>query len=278
MTGKVLLTGATGYVGGVLRASLAARHDLTCLGLSRGAGPDLRDREAVLALAERPAFETIIHAAGTTDLAACEASPRHAWEANVLPVAHLAEAFPGARLILVSTDHVFPGDRGGYREGDTPNPCNAYGRSKLAAETAGMLFARRFIALRLSALYDRDAAFLRFLEGELSAGRPVEAFTDAYYSPCWHGDFTALVARLLGPGAPDQGVFHACGPRLSRWEFARLFAHARGFDPELVRPAPRGAGSRMMADLSLDCPETCARLGHRVTPHAEALGRLAAGA
>jgi dTDP-4-dehydrorhamnose reductase len=274
MKPRVLVTGATGHLGQGLMRGLDGRHDLTPLGFSRGAGPDLRDREAVRALASRGEFDTIVHLAGTKDLSACEADPRHAWELNVLPLVHLAEAFPKAWLILISTDYVFAGDRGGYTESDAPAPGTAYGRAKAAAEFAGALFAPCFTVIRLSALYDRQATFPRFLEAELSAGRPVEAYIDAFYTPTWHEDFCAILDRLLGLDVPAQGVFHVCGPRISRYAFAHFYAEARGFDPALIRAAKRGADSRLLPDLSLDCQETCARFGFTITPHAEAIARL----
>ncbi len=271
---RVLVTGATGHLGGALLRGLGGRHDLTPLGFSRGEGPDLRDREAVQAFAARGSFDTIVHLAGTKDLAACEASPRHAWELNVLPLVHLAEAFPRAWIILISTDYVFSGDRGGYTERDAPAPGTAYGRAKAAAEFAGALFAPCFTVIRLSALYDRAAAFPKFLEAELSAGRPVDAYIDVFYTPTWHEDFCAILDRLLGMEVSAQGVFHVCGPRISRYAFAHFYAQARGFDPALVRAAKRGPENRLLPDLSLDCQETCARFGLSITPHADAIARL----
>lgn len=272
LTSRILLTGATGYVGSTLRGPLERHAAVNSLGFTRGGGPDLRDRDAVKALAGP--YDAIVHLAGTKDLGVCDRDPRLAWELNVLPVVHLAEAFPEARFIFISSDHVFPGTRGGYREDEAPDPCNAYGRTKAAAEAAGPLFNRNFATVRVSALYDRNAAFPRFLEAELSAGRTVDAFEDAFYSPCWHEDLTALVLALLEAEAPARGIFHACGPRISRYEFARLYAEHRGHGSGLVRPVARGQ-ARVMPDLSLDGEATLARFGLRMTLHGEALDRLA---
>jgi dTDP-4-dehydrorhamnose reductase len=229
----------------------------------------------VLAFAAEGGYDTIIHLAGTKDLAACEADPRHAWELNVLPLVHLAEAFPKAWFIFISTDYVFPGDRGGYTERDAPAPGTAYGRAKAAAEFAGALYAPCFTVVRLSALYDHEAAFPRFLETELSAGRSVDAYIDVFYTPTWHEDFSGIMDCLLGMEVSAQGVFHVCGPRISRYAFAHFYARVRGFEQGLVRAVKRGPDCRLLPDLSLDCQETCARFGLTVTPHAEAIAKLA---
>ena len=56
------------------------------------------------------------------------------WEVNVEGSAAVAEAARGLRLVHLSSDIVFDGTRGRYREEDAPAPVNAYGRSKAEAE------------------------------------------------------------------------------------------------------------------------------------------------
>uniref|UniRef100_UPI000ADB98E1 SDR family oxidoreductase n=1 Tax=Rhodothermus marinus TaxID=29549 RepID=UPI000ADB98E1 len=78
----------------------------------------------------------VINCAAMTQVDRCEIEKEACWRVNVEAVetlARLCRQF-GARLIQVSTDFVFDGTAGPYRETDRPNPINFYGRSKLASE------------------------------------------------------------------------------------------------------------------------------------------------
>src|SRR5581483_5276147 len=104
---------------------------------------DVTDQRAVTAAlaASRPAV--VIHAAAMADVDACEREPERAEAVNARGTAHVADACAslGARLIYVSTDYVFDGEAGPYREDDPPQPLSVYGRTKLAGERAAAALA-----------------------------------------------------------------------------------------------------------------------------------------
>ena len=103
---------------------------------------------------------------------------------------HAACVQRGARLIQISTDCVFAGDRGGYAEDDRPDPADLYGRSKLAGEPEG----EGVLTLRTSMLgreLDRASGLLEWflaVRGE-ARGYPRAVFT---------GPTTPVLARLIG--------------------------------------------------------------------------------
>ncbi|PYR37625.1 MAG: hypothetical protein DMF89_11530 [Acidobacteria bacterium] len=273
-----LLTGADGYVGRHLSARLRARGQV--VGLSRsgraGIACDLRDLRAVGELARALRPTCIVHAAGLMDLAACERSPDAAYDTNVTTTLNLLRAWPGVPLLYVSTEYVFSGTDGWYQESSPVAPRTAYGRSKMCAEATGHLLAGgAFTSIRVSTLYDETATFIRFLSGELVAGRQVDCLTNAYYSPTFVDDFAAAFIRLIDtPARPS--VVHVAGPRTSRYEFARQYARAFGFDERLIRPAQLPADNRFLSpDLSLATPLAATTLGFVPTDHAVALSQIA---
>ena len=69
-----------------------------------------------------------------TNVDACESDRLGAWKANALGPKNVALAAKdiGAKLIYVSTDYVFDGERGMYREDDPTTPINCYGESRIA--------------------------------------------------------------------------------------------------------------------------------------------------
>jgi dTDP-4-dehydrorhamnose reductase len=282
MQKTVLVAGAGGFVGRQIAAFLRSDHHV--VGLGRGQRSlqdgDLREDLADPACIDRrPALvrpDVIVHAAGNKNLAECAHTPNLAWDSNVRSVEHLRRAFPDVPLIYISTDYVFRGADGGYEESSATSPSTAYGQSKLCGELAGRLVgAAPFTAVRVSALYASDAAFLTFLDRELSNGRAVECFTDAHYSPTFRDDLMGALAWLLdADGWP--AILHVCGERVSRYEFARTFAAVHGFDSALVLPTTldRPAIGPLFPDLSMSCATAHRLFGFVPTAHEIALAQL----
>ncbi|MFD0652264.1 sugar nucleotide-binding protein [Streptomyces malaysiensis subsp. malaysiensis] len=138
---RILLLGASGYVGGALWSEWSARHTVVGTCASRpvpGLVPlDLRDQEALRRLLDQ-GFDLVVHAAGLVDLSDAERQPELARQLNAASVATLRDAVrgTGTRILLLSTDNVFDGTADTYTEGDERAPVNAYGHSKRAAEDA----------------------------------------------------------------------------------------------------------------------------------------------
>lgn len=206
---RILLLGATGYVGGVLAHELGARHQV--VGTSRRDLPGLRcvDLEDATGLAglAREGFDLVVHAAGIVDLAEAEADPARAMALNAGSVAVLVEALRDlpARLVLFSSDNVFAGTQDTYTEADAIGPVNAYGRSKGAAEAA-LAADPRHLALRIPIVYGRSPWSDRFLNRFARPETPAQ--TDIVCAPVYVFDL---------PGALEQlwdlsGVVHYAGP------------------------------------------------------------------
>jgi dTDP-4-dehydrorhamnose reductase len=113
---------------------------------------DITDARQVAAVFNAMAPEVVVHAAAYTDVARAERERERCWRTNVAGTRHVARAAAdaGAILIQISTDYVFEGRRGGYREEDVPGPAlNYYALSKIAAEEVART-APRHLVLRTS--------------------------------------------------------------------------------------------------------------------------------
>src|ERR1700682_5361683 len=154
-----------GGVGGRLVERLAAAGERVA---ATGRGPrrdalrgveyvdlDLRNAGKLGELIESLRPRSVLHAAGMTDGAACEGDPVGAWALNVRAVEEGAAACRsvGARLIALSTDYVFDGERGPYGEDDAPNPRGVYARTERAGEEAALLLATDRAVCRLAGVY-----------------------------------------------------------------------------------------------------------------------------
>ena len=140
---RLLITGGSGLLGSNIAKLATSKFDVHATYNENEVnmknvhffGIDLTRKEQ-LAKIEKIKPDFIIHCAALTDVDDCEGNPDKAYNQNVLTsinVASIARKI-GAYLIHISTDSVFDGTKGNYKEDDTPNPINVYGKTKLEAE------------------------------------------------------------------------------------------------------------------------------------------------
>ncbi|PZA06825.1 MULTISPECIES: sugar nucleotide-binding protein [unclassified Meiothermus] len=140
--GPILMTGGSGRLGRALRALMPGivappRREL-----------DVTDPESVRAALERHQPKVFLHAAAYTDVARAERERAACWRVNVEGTRNVVRALQGSGVFLVhiSTDYVFWGDRGGYREDDPMGPVrNHYALSKLVAEEVVRVLPRHLV-------------------------------------------------------------------------------------------------------------------------------------
>jgi dTDP-4-dehydrorhamnose reductase len=208
VSGPLLVTGASGYLGREL-----LRRSPGAIGVSRSTGLDVRDAAAVRAAFERLRPAAVIHTAYRQD-------DRATTYDGAVAVAEAAAAV-GARLVHLSSDVVFDGEKGSpYIEEDEPNPVTAYGRDKADAERSVVEAHPGAVLVRTSLIYGGAEPGPQEL---LAADPEAVFFTDELRCPVQVGD---LAGALLELAAGEQaGVLHVAGAdALSRLEFARLLA------------------------------------------------------
>ena len=153
-------------------------------------------------------------------------------------------ALSGAPAVLVSTDNVFPGNRGRYRREDGVAPANSYGRVKADAEDI-LLAGGSALVLRVSLVYgwtgsDHRATFGQRCLQAAARGHPMAAPTDQVFTPIHVRDVATVISAVCGSEHHLNGVEHLAGPaELSRYDFARLAYRLAKADPRLVRPCRR---------------------------------------
>ncbi len=244
-----LVTGASGQLGSYVLAALRSAGEpyvTAWTGRSRGAlcgyalQPTPLDQFGALSRAYCEAAPThVIHTAAVSRIDLCHERPEWADCVNVRATRRLAElaAEHEARLVHVSTDLVFDGTRGDYREQDEPRPLSHYGRSKLAAEGAVREAGGRSLVLRISLLYgparNGRSSFFEQQGAALLAGQRLELFDDEWRTPL---ALTTAAAALLAAATSElTGTCHLGGPeRLSRWDMGQKLARHLGVREQLV--------------------------------------------
>lgn len=244
--GGVLVTGASGYVGGRFVELAATQREVHALWRSRQppAGRhhrvDLDDPATLAAVFQGTKPEVVLHTA--YDMAA-GAEPNLRWSRNV--IAHAQRV--GARVVFMSTDLVFDGQRGWYAEHDEPRPVIAYGVWKAQLErevlSAGGVVARTALVWGLEPISD---SALRLVLEPLRTGQVPRLFEDEWRTPTEVHDLAE--ALLAACDLPGPRVLHLAGPeRLSRLAFGRMIARHFGFRDDQLPPFRR-------ADVAPDRP------------------------
>lgn len=252
---RILITGANGLLGQALVARMSRFPEYDVLATSRDDTPrfeggscgyaplDITNASDVEALFRDFSPNVVINSAAMTQVDHCEEARSACWDVNARAVEYLAEQCQeyGARLIQVSTDFVFDGEDGPYREDARPNPVNYYGRSKLAAENAargaGM---SKWAIVRTILLYGTAhdlgrSNFVLWLLDELMHGRPVHIVTDQWRTPTYVDDLATGIERLVH--YEKTGLFHMSGREMmSMYDFALTIADVFGQDPSLIHP------------------------------------------
>ncbi len=199
----------------------------------------------------------------------CETRPDEAERVNARLPGLVAEACHerGVRLVALSTDLVFAGDRAFVGENDPTGPRNLYGRTKRAGELAVLAAypqaAIARVALVLGRGHGSRTTSSESVARALREGRPQKLFTDEYRTPVDPESVEDAIARLLrGSGA---GIYHLGGPeRLSRHELGLRVARALGL-PALgivaSLQAEHQGPDRRAPDVSLDSSRARRELG-----------------
>ncbi|HYN01991.1 MAG TPA: SDR family oxidoreductase [Vicinamibacteria bacterium] len=284
---RVLVTGAGGLLGGRL-AELLHGRGLEVLAAHRLSIPppgprpvlvELTDETALARLLDASRPDAVVHAAAVGQAHHCEERPDEAERVNArLPGILARECHErGLRLVALSTDLVFRGDRAFVREDDPPGPLGVYGRTKLAGEQAvlsacpGAAVAR--VALVLGRGHGARATSTESVARALLGGQAVRLFTDEYRTPVDPESVAEAVRRLLE--RPVAGLFHLGGPeRISRHDLGRRVARWLGLPEAGIaagRQADHAGPDRRAADVSLDSGRARSELGWEPRPIDEAI-------
>lgn len=245
---KVLITGAGGGLGRDLLIHLqAAGYEVH--GFDRRK-LDVTDADRVRATMMRLKPDAVIHAAAYTAVDQAETESDACYRVNVLGTRNVAIAAEetGAKLVYISTDYVFDGEKGElYQEYDLPKPINRYGYTKYAGELLVRSLSSRWYIVRVSWLYSAHGNNFVKTMLQLAAEREeIQIVDDQIGSPTYTADVARFLAELLRTSY--YGIYHATNRGSCSWyEFAREIFALKGLtvklEPvstdEFPRPAKR---------------------------------------
>lgn len=254
---RLLVIGSTGLVGSKVREKAEA-YGYEAYGTQnarksshpRNYDLDIADLSAVMRLADEISPVAIVNTAALHNVDYCENHRDEAERVNVRGVKNLAEAASRykARLVHLSTDYVFDGRTGHYKESDRPNPLSYYALTKLEAEQA-VSTTSSFAVARPSVIYGwnkleakgtpsssgKTINFAMYVLDKLVKKETIKAVTDQFSSPTFADNLADAVLKLVGH--QKNGVFHTAGRScINRYDFALKIATTFGYPENLVQP------------------------------------------
>lgn len=247
---RVLITGANGLLGQQLLQAFRSDYEVHALGLQpqprlpegnfQYHPGDITERPFLRALVQEIVPKFIINAAAFTDVDGSETQREACWRVNVTGVENLVYAAQKvqARLVHVSTDYVFDGKAGPYREEDRPNPLGFYARSKLAGENtlrnsnADYAIARTMVLYGTG--YEIRPNFVTWLINQLRQNQPVRIVDDQFGNPTLASELAPALRILAESGR--TGVYHLSGSEvIDRYHFAVKIAEVFDLDASLIQ-------------------------------------------
>jgi dTDP-4-dehydrorhamnose reductase len=245
---KLLITGASGLLGSRL-AELAIRENHEVYSAYSQHQPtygtpiqlDISDKNHVEKAFKKIEPEVVVHTAALTDVDKCELEKELAWKINVEATNHIATASAciNSHLIYVSTDYVFDGEKGCYREEDQANPISHYGYTKLKGEEIIKEHATKWCITRPSVLYgwlSHKQNFATWLINSLNQKKEVKILKDQYISPTLNTNLAEMLLEISQ--RKILGILHAAGAtRVSRYEYAVKLAEVFNLNTDCIKPA-----------------------------------------
>lgn len=287
----LVVTGGTGFLGSnVVAAARARERAVIAVGhLSVGAQHDLHTVAADLTkpgaareLVHDLQAETLINCAALANVDESEANPDKAHLLNVILPRELAIACreAGIPFTHVSTDSVFDGKRGRYKETDTPNPLNEYSKSKLEGERAVLEAMPHALVVRTNFIglaSVRGQGLAEWIADKLESGERIKGFTDVIISPLEAGTLSALLMKMTEKRL--SGIYHlGASDDISKFDLARRIAAALGLDASLIDAATvgeGGLGAPRPLRISLDSSKAAAALGQQLPTVQDAVNGFA---
>ena len=287
---RLLVTGASGMLG-VNLALLAQEMGYEVLGWTNSRSlvnapfatrpVDFCDQQALAQAFAAAHPDALINCAAQANVDVAEKQLEQAFRVNAEAAGELALLARIAEIpmIQVSTDAVFDGTQGNYRETDTPNPLNTYAKSKLAGEQA-VAEANSDAAIARVVFYGWSLTGTRslaeFFFNNLTAGKPVNGFTDMFFSPLYVGHLAKTLLEMLERRL--GGIYHVYSSEsLSKYDFGVRLAQEFGLDASLIRPISALDSdllARRSLNLSMNTDKLQAVLGKPLPSQAEGLHAL----
>lgn len=250
---KVLITGSNGLLGQKLLDLYLTIEDIELIATARGENRyprkegytytslDITNEKEVQQVIAQHAPDCIINTAAMTNVDSCETDKEGCDKLNVDAVAYLIAAAntAGAHLLHLSTDFIFDGKKGPYKEDDEANPLSYYGHSKLLAENMVREYCTKWSIARTVLVYGvvndmSRSNIVLWAKGALEKGQPINVVDDQFRTPTLAEDLAKGCQLIEHKQA--EGIYNISGKdQMSILELVQRVANYFDLDASVLR-------------------------------------------
>jgi dTDP-4-dehydrorhamnose reductase len=260
---NIIITGSSGLLGDYLCRHFGAHNNVIGVynrtenfieGIRREKIDLLQQTTKLENLVREFKPDYFINSAGLTSVDLCEQRPNEALEQNVQIVDHIVQALEesSAKLVHISTDHLFSGLESFYTEESSARPLNVYAETKLESEKAA-LKRQHSLVIRTNYYGGRSLnkeSFSSWIINQMRENRRIHMFEDVYFTPISIHALAQNIENLMQSHL--SGVYNVSGKqRLSKLEFAEIVAEVFDLPKELIQ-CSRIEGANLSAKRPLD--------------------------
>ena len=242
---KVLVTGSAGLVGRQVVKDLSNSHQVfSCYNESKpeygnSVKMDLKNREMISSILTEKKPDIVIHLGAMTGVDLCEKEKTSASEINTKATEIIAKECSklNSFLVYVSTDYVFDGNLGMYKEDDITNPLGYYGESKLEGEKVVQNFSTNWCIARTSTpfgLHPTKKSFPMWVIENLQKQKQIDILIDQFTSPTYIPNLSRMLIEISERRI--TGIIHAAGAsKISRYQMASMISDKLNLDGALLK-------------------------------------------
>tara|TARA_Y100001968_G_C19404836_1_gene743068 strand:- start:1109 stop:1975 length:867 start_codon:yes stop_codon:yes gene_type:complete len=234
---KVLITGGDGQLGSTLTLYLKKYYEVFSFSHNSNTSLDITNKEKLGSTISMLEPDYIINCAAFTNVDKNEIDKKNAYSVNVDGIKNIiSETDKDTKIIHISSDYIFDGNKNLYTEDDPPNPINYYGKVKLESENILRSSNRSFLIFRSSVIYDESHSnFYTWVYNSLVNNKKIKVVTDQISNPTWTWALSEAIYKAMINNL--DGIFHyGSDDILSRYEFALKIADNFSFDNRNIIP------------------------------------------
>lgn len=244
---KCLIIGASGQIGGaLLEEALKAKHDVLGTSFKQNLSEanfvttDILSDQSVRHTFDQFKPDVVFACAALANVDYCQLHPDESRATNLDGIKRIANFCNqyNSRLVFLSTDYVFNGKEGPYKEDAIADPVNYYGEHKLLAEQYVRANSKNFLIVRTTITFGNERVgknFYLVLKSKLSQGEQMKVPTDQFGSPSYNKSIAKALVELAEHDL--QGTLNISSESfISRYEFALLIARIFELNEELIIP------------------------------------------
>jgi dTDP-4-dehydrorhamnose reductase len=242
---KFLVTGSAGLVGQQVVKYLSKSNQVfSCYNESKpeygdSVKMDLKNYEMISSVLTEIKPDVVIHLGAMTGVDLCEKEKTSASEINTKATEIIAKECSklNSFLVYVSTDYVFDGNFGMYKEDDVANPLGFYGKSKLEGEKAVQNFSTNWCIARTSTpfgLHPTKKSFPMWVIENLQKQKQIDVLIDQFTSPTYIPNLSRMLIEISERRI--TGIIHAAGAsKISRYQMASMVSDKLNLDGTLLK-------------------------------------------